>query len=133
MEEVSNKEKAKELYEQGCNAYLQLFCEKHDFDFDDAKNSWVGNDIGGIVECGDFCVGMQTIIEDIDLDAPKDMFIKWYDYCLIVSEFNFDTPNFKSYVKGCPIVPQEAIDKIKRAKQNLYDLINEQKEKIADF
>jgi hypothetical protein len=76
---------------------------------------------------------MQTIIEDIDLDAPKDMFIKWYDYCLIVSGFNFDTPNFKSYIKGCPIVPQEAIDKIKRAEQNLYDLINEQKEKIADF
>ena len=34
--ESFNKEKAKQLYEDGCNAYLQLFCEKHEFDFEDA-------------------------------------------------------------------------------------------------
>ena len=41
-----DKNKAKDLYTRGCNEYLRLFCEKHDFDFEDAKSSWVGGNVG---------------------------------------------------------------------------------------
>ena len=72
-----SKETAKEYFVKGCNEYLRLFCEKHDFDYEDAKDSWVGGSVGEITECGDYYVSMQTIITDIEMDAPKDEFLKW--------------------------------------------------------
>ena len=45
-----SKEKAKEYFVKGCNEYLRLFCEKHDFDYEDAKDSWVGGSVGEITE-----------------------------------------------------------------------------------
>ena len=40
--------KIKSDYEKACNAYLQAFCEKHGYDYEDAARSWVGGDVGGI-------------------------------------------------------------------------------------
>ena len=132
MEELEtfNKEKAKQLYEDGCNAYLQLFCEKHEFDFEDAKDCWVGGDVGGMTSCGDYYVGMQTIIEDIDLDAEEDAFFKWYDYCLRADEFNLNIPNFKSFIKGCPITSEETFAKLESIKNELNNLIEQENNKI---
>lgn len=132
MEELEkfSKEKAKQLYEDGCNAYLQLFCEKHEFDFEDAKDCWVGGEVGGITYCGDYFVGMQTIIEDIDLDASEDAFFKWYDYCLRAAEFDLDVPNFKSFIKGCPITSEETFAKFESIKNELNKLIEQENEKI---
>lgn len=129
LEKIS-KEKAKQLYEDGCNAYLQLFCEKHEFDFEDAKDSWVGGDVGGMTSCGDYYVGMQTIIEDIDLDAPEDTFFKWYDYCLRADEFNLNIPNFKSFIKGCPITSEETFVKLESIKNELNNIIEQENNKI---
>ena len=39
--------KLKSDYEKACNAYLQAFCEKHGYDYEDATRSWVGGDVGG--------------------------------------------------------------------------------------
>ena len=69
-----SKETAKEYFVKGCNEYLRLFCEKHDFDYEEAKNSWVGGSIGEITLCGDYYVAMPTIIADIDHDAPETEF-----------------------------------------------------------
>jgi hypothetical protein len=132
MEELEtiSKEKAKQLYEDGCNAYLQLFCEKHEFDFEDAKDCWVGGDVGGMTSCGDYYVGMQTIIEDIDLDAPEDTFFKWYDYCLRADELGLNVPNFKSFIKGCPITSEETFAKLESIKNELNKLIEQENNKI---
>ena len=35
-----SKETAREYFEKGCNEYLRLFCEKHEFDYEDAKEMW---------------------------------------------------------------------------------------------
>ena len=82
--------KLKSDYEKACNAYLQAFCEKHGYDYEDATRSWVGGDVGGITECADYIVGMDDIITDIDRDAPEDEFVKYYDYCLRVEELQRD-------------------------------------------
>ena len=42
--------KLKSDYEKACNAYLQAFCEKHGYDYEDAARSWVGGDVGGYIE-----------------------------------------------------------------------------------
>ena len=89
-----------------------------------------GGDVGGMTSCGDYYVGMQTIIEDIDLDAEEDAFFKWYDYCLRADEFNLNIPNFKSFIKGCPITSEETFAKLESIKNELNNLIEQENNKI---
>lgn len=128
-----SKETARECFVKGCNEYLRLFCEKHDFDYEEAKDSWVGGSIGEITMCGDYYVAMPTIIADIEMDAPEEEFLKWYGYNLVANEFGFTTPNFDHWLRGCPRVPQESFDKLEALKKDLEDAIKEEKERISDF
>jgi hypothetical protein len=120
-----NREQVKDLYKKGCNVYLRLFCEKHDFDYEDAIKSWVGNDVGGIVEVCDLFLDMQTIIDDVDFDAPLNELREWYDYCLEANEFGLVTPNYRSWLNGCPRTPKESFDNLrsmKRAFENAIEI-----------
>ena len=128
-----SKQQAREYFVKGCNEYLRLFCEKHDFDYEEAKDSWVANCVGDVTCVGDIFVGMQTIITDIEMDAPEEEFLKWYGYNLVANEFGFTTPNFDHWLRGCPRVPQESFDKLEALKKDLEDAIKEEKERISDF
>lgn len=125
-----SKEKAREYFIKGCNEYLRLFCEKHDYDYEEAKNSWVANCVGDVTCVGDIFVGMQTIITDIEMDAPEEEFIKWYDYNLVAHEFGFTTPNFESWLKGCPRVSEETFKKLQALKNDLDDTIKEEQAQL---
>lgn len=125
-----SKEKAREYFVKGCNEYLRLFCEKHDFDYEEAKDSWVANCVGDVTCVGDIFVGMQTIIADIEMDAPKEEFIKWYDYNLVAHEFGFTTPNFDHWLRGCPRVSDEAFKKLQGLKNDLDDAILEEQARL---
>lgn len=125
-----SKEKAKEYFVKGCNEYLRLFCEKHDYDYEEAKESWVANCVGDVTCVGDIFVGMQTIITDIEMDAPEDEFIKWYDYNLVALEFGFTTPNFESWLRGCPRVADETFKKLQGLKNDLDDAVLEEQARL---
>lgn len=125
-----SKEKAREYFVKGCNEYLRLFCEKHDYDYEEAKESWVANCVGDVTCVGDIFVGMQTIITDIETDAPEEEFIKWYDYNLVAHEFGFTTPNFESWLKGCPRVSEETFKKLQALKNDLDDAIKEEQAQL---
>ena len=125
-----SKDKAREYFEKGCNEYLRLFCEKHDFDYEEAKESWVANCVGDVTCVGDIFVGMQTIITDIEMDAPEEEFIKWYDYNLVAHEFGFTTPNFESWLKGCPRVMEETFGKLEGLKHSLEEAVLEEKKRL---
>ena len=125
-----SKETAREYFVKGCNEYLRLFCEKHDFDYEDAKESWVGGSIGEITMCGDYYVAMPTIIADIEMDAPEAEFIKWYDHNLVANEFGFTTPNFESWLRGCPRVADETFKKLQGLKNDLDDAILEEQARL---
>lgn len=125
-----SKTKAREHFVKGCNEYLRLFCEKHDFDYEEAKESWVANCVGDITCVGDIFVGMQTIITDIEMDADKEEFIKWYDYNLVAHEFGFTTPNFESWLRGCPRVSDETFKKLQGLKNDLDDAILEEQARL---
>lgn len=114
-----SKEEVKDLYNKGCNEYLRLFCEKHEYDYEDAKDSWVGNSVGGIVCVGDYFVDIATLKADIDMDAPVDEFLKWYDYCTDVAEFGLTTPNYESWLRGCPRTSKEALSNLRSLKKAL--------------
>ena len=125
-----SKEQAREYFVKGCNEYLRLFCEKHDFDYEEAKESWVANCVGDVTCVGDIFVGMQTIITDIEMDAPEEEFIKWYDYNLVAHEFGFATPNFESWLRGCPRVSEETFKKLQGLKNDLDDAILEEQARL---
>jgi len=124
----------KKDYENACNAYLKLFCEKHGYDYD--ADCWVSDDVGGIACVSDLFVDMVTIRTDIDMDAPEEEFVKWYDYSVRLRCLGVDgTPNFKSWLKGCPrkteaeIAKIEALhEKVRQAKELLEDAIKERSE-----
>ena len=128
-----SKETAREYFVKGCNEYLRLFCEKHDFDYEEAKGSWVGGSVGEITMCGDYYVAMPTIIADIEMDAPETEFYKWYDYNLEAREYGFVTPNFESWLRGCPRVNNETFEKLRGITQSLENAIKEEKERLSDF
>ena len=112
----------RENYDRVCNAYLMAFCEKHGFDYADAAQSWVGGDVGGITECADYIVRMGDIITDIDMDAPEDEYVKYYDYCLRVGSIaggELKTPNYERWLRGCPRMDEEQIKRLEELQQDI--------------
>ena len=65
--------------------------------------------------------------DDVDLPATEDEFLKWYDYCLEAAEFGLTTPNYKSWVKGCPRTSKESFDNLRAIKHNLERAIEIEK------
>jgi len=125
------REELKNYYEDACNDYLRVFCEKHNFDYE--PDCWVANDVGGIAGiCDTYFFDMETIITDIQKEAPKDELLKWYDYCMDMHYLDsVTTPNYKSWLKGCPRKTQAEIEnlckmklEIEDLKQELYDKTN---------
>lgn len=76
---------------------------------------------------------IDTIRTDIDMDAPEEEFLKWYDYITEVGFYNLPTMNYEHWLKGAPRIPQESIDNIKARKQELDDLTKEAEELYKGF
>ena len=109
-------------YQSTCNELLRRFCNKHDFDFEDAKNSWVSGAVGWITCCADYYVDMQTIIDDIKMEAHKDEFVKWYDYDLTIRTLGIKpTMNYRSWLRGAPRVSEERIKEVEEAHQRVVE------------
>ena len=122
------KEQLKQNYAKAANDYLDAFCQKHDLEND----GWIGNDSGWVAHCSDYLVDMQTIIDDINLDAPENDFLKWYDYRIELEKLGVTRlPNFRSWVKGYPRKTEAEIadiravhERVEGAKLMLEELIN---------
>lgn len=112
------------LYRQACNQYLALFCDKHGYDLRDTD--WVAGVMGDIATIGDYYVDMRTIIDDLEMDAPEEEFIRWYDYCSEAHDLGITSPNFRSWVKGCPRIPEERLQRLR----DLRCALDEETERI---
>jgi len=84
----------KESYEKIVNKYLQLFCEKHDFNIEDGY--WVGKEIGDIIMIGDYYFNFNDIRLDIDLNIEEKIIFDWYNFS-VEKESNI---NYISWIKG---------------------------------
>lgn len=133
---MENRKQLKKNYEDACNAYLRAFCRKHGYDEEDAIDSWAAGDVGGIASVGDEFVSMDTIIADIDTQAPENAFYEWYDYCyrLHMISDEITTPNYRSWLRGCPRKSEEEIaaleeahKRVEAARQALMKEIEQQK------
>ena len=128
---IMGKEKLKKDYENACNAYLKAFCEKHEFyGLDNPETFWIGDEPGGIANCGDLTFDMATIVTDIDKDAPEEELLKWYDYCMDASDFKLPIPNFHSWLHGCPRLNHSELDELRKSKRKL-DMMKDEFEKMC--
>lgn len=128
-----DKELIKKNYAIACDAYLRAFCDKHDYDVDTPDVFWGGGQPGGWACVGDLCFDMDTIITDIDEDAPEEELLKWYDYTMEASEFKLDTPNYHAWLHGCSRSSQETLDKLRELKENFINMCKEENEKNNKF
>ncbi len=130
--------KIKQQWNEACEAYLCEFCKRHDFDRDDAD--WVGGDIGGLAQIGDYFVGMNEIRYDVDNQVPEKTFFLWYDYTMEIHEIQslwheledyteMRSINYPSFCKGAPLPysPEEleswmeSAKRLEEAKQNFLE------------
>ena len=123
----------KENFEKAVNAYLKAFCEKQEFDYEDAKDLWVAGDVGDVVLCSDFYFSFNDIRTDIDMDAPAGEIIRWYDYYMEMANLRLPLMNYQSWLKGAPKVSQETIDKVKGLMSDIESLQEEVRNIYKDF
>jgi hypothetical protein len=85
-------------YEKAVESYAIAFCEKHGFDLKDAD--WVNNEPGTILCVADYFFDFREIKYDIDNDVPKEMMIRYYDYCLDLHHTGGKPVNYKNWLNG---------------------------------
>lgn len=93
---ISKVLKLKNKYEDACNEYLELFCEKQEM----TNDGWVADDVGGIAVCSDFYFNLHDIVLDINTNQPKGDIVDWY-YDNI--DADSDYINYNSYIMGLRI------------------------------
>lgn len=116
-----DKELLKQQYIDACNAYLEAFCKKHGFDYDDAANSWVAGDVGGICMLGDYYVSFDDMKTDIDRDTVKSAYWEYHDYFIEAHDLGFICPNYASWLRGCPRLSEEQRKSLREAKNRVYE------------
>lgn len=108
------------------NALLYMWSDydKEDPTFSPAYGYWVGDDKSGVYCYEDwFYISLTDIIYCVENKVSHDEYQEWQDYCVEAAEFGFDTPNLKSWHKGCPRVPQETCDELNRRRRELDALV----------
>jgi len=83
----------RKTYENSVKEYLSQFIIKHDFP---ELEFWVGDEIGGIAQIGDYYFNFQDIKLDIDDNIPEPTILDWYEY----SVENEIKVSFKKWLDG---------------------------------
>jgi hypothetical protein len=123
------KTSLKENYEKACNAYLRAFCKKHGFGYE--PDAWVAGKSGGVASIGDcYYLDMETIITDMETGAPEEAFKKWHGYCLRAGSLGCETPSFKSWLAGFPVMPEAELEELEAMHRKIEKLKEELENRI---
>lgn len=110
----------KKNYKDACNAFLKSFSDTYDVYVD--EQDWVAGDVGTVVCINDeFYVSLDDIIYMLDNDVSWNEFLQWWDYCMNTALLGFnDSPNLKSWHKGCPRkIDKETMERLLKMKRDL--------------
>ena len=131
MEKTKDGIKAmlKEQWKKACNGYLVELLRM--WELDAHYGYWTGDEHGTMYCYGEtHNLSMEDIIYIVDCDIEEDEVLAWEDYCLDAYEFGFDTPNLRSWHRGCPRTPKETFEHLRELKSNLVQAVEEEKERI---
>ena len=125
------KAKLKEQWEHACNGYL---CELTSmWELNAYYGYWIGEEVGGVYDYGGmFTINMEDIIYCVEHDVTALQYQEWQDYICDAAEFGFDTPNLRSFVRGCPRTSAETFKHLREMKAMLNDAIHDEKERVKN-
>jgi len=69
------------------NSFLIKYFELSDGELDENDYFWVGDEVGGICNFGDYYINFSDMVFCISNNVPVAKFFEWYDWCLETQEF----------------------------------------------
>ena len=93
---------------------------------------WIGGEEGSVYDYGDgmFTIGIDDMIYCVDCDVTREQYNEWQEYICDATEFGFDTPNLRSWIRGCPRTSKETFDTLRMLKQDFQDAVKEEKKRM---
>ena len=130
---MDNKQNIQERWRDICQEYLKLFCDKHEYSFEDCF--WVTDNYGTIACVSDMFISMEHIRYDIDNNIEETMFEKWYWKAIEIFELTGqDFMNYESFCKGAPdIWTEEKMEKLREAHMRVYEAEEALRREIEEF
>ena len=98
------------------------------FDDVDPDYWWVSNDVGGILNYGDYFFSFDTILTCFKLDISFEQFISWYNFCLENQSVNI---SLAKYILS-PKERKEAEEKHLAELKNRVELAEKEFKKAID-
>ena len=114
----------KNAYHDLCNEYLETFCKN--MGVTSEEEPWVADDAGSVACVGDYFFSFCDVIKycvDNSLTDFDDI-IAWNDYCLSCESLGIPSPNYKSWHRGCPVIPTEKLDSLIAMKAELEEEVD---------
>ena len=124
------KQQLKEQWRKAVRGYQAALLNM--WELDAHYGYWIGDEEGGVYDYGDgmFTIGIDNMIYCVDCDITREQYEEWQQYICDASEFGFDTPNLRSFVRGCPRTPAETFQHLRELKATLNDAIRDEKERM---
>ena len=112
-------EQLRTAYDKACNDYLNELLRM--WELDSHYGYWIGDEVGGVYDYdGGYCV---------ENGVTERQYYEWQEYIVDAAEFGFSLPNLKSWMHGCPRTDKETFARLRKMKQNLYDAVEEEKQR----
>lgn len=122
----------KKDWEKVCNGYLLELLNM--WGLNACYGYWIGDEVGGVYDYDTaFSINIDDIIYCVENDVTECEYIDWQDYVSEAAMYGFNTPNLKSWMKGCPRVDREVFDHLRSLKENFDKIISEESEKISKY
>lgn len=130
---MDNKQNIQERWRNICQEYLKMFCDKHEYSFEDCF--WVTDNYGTIACVSDMFISMEHIRYDIDNNIEETKFEKWYWKAIEIFELTGqDFMNYESFCKGAPdIWTEEKIEKLREAHMRVYEAEEALRQEIEEM
>ena len=124
------KKKLRKDWEQACNGFLTELLRM--WELDAYYGNWIAEEVGGVYDYGDgmFTISMDDIIYCVENDVKRDQYTEWLEYCCEALEFGFDTPNLRSWMRGCPRTPAETFERLRKMKADLNKEVESEKDRV---
>lgn len=121
-----------DTYQNVVNSIVDEF-KKKQWPDEEVDGYWVGDFVGELYSFYDsLFLDFNDIFIDIKENAPMGEILRWNEYVNRIWEINdivgtqtLNKVNYRSWLKGCPIIPLEELDRIEEKWANFKNEVDE--------
>lgn len=122
-------EKLKQDYEKVAAQYTEALEKMWEI----SEGYWAGDEVGGLYCFNDTdALNYGDLVFVVNNSVSYKTYLEWENYNTSAHDFGFSYINLKSWILGCPRVPQETFDRLYKMKSELMEAIDNEKEKYND-